>query len=111
MYVCMYMYNTYICNIIICGMQAAIVCNEQFPVLSYSVAVEGLEGSLLVNVSDNTTAITVTLSRVDFPDFTVDQQYRVVINACTEFTCRRPPNPLIASTCLYHTISLTYQHC
>ena len=80
-------------------MQAATVCNEQFPVLSYSVAVEGLDGSLLVNVSDNTTDITVTLSREDFPEFTVDQQYRVVINACTEFTCRRPPNPLIASTC------------
>jgi len=75
--------------------QPATNCSTQFPVLNYTVSIEGLEGSLTVeDASDYSSALSVVLSSSAFPELAQDQQYSIVITACTTFTCRSPLDAL-----------------
>ena len=83
--------------------QPASNCSTQFPVLNYTVSIEGLEGSLTVeDASDYSSALSVVLSSFTFPELVQDQQYSIVITACTTFTCRSPPDALLAGKCCTH---------
>ena len=76
--------------------QPASNCSTQFPVLNYTVSIEGLEGSLTVeDASDYSSALSVVLSSSAFPELVQDHQYSIIITACTTFTCRSPPDALI----------------
>ena len=83
--------------------QPATNCSTQFPVLNYTVSIEGLEGSLTVeDASDYSSALSVVLSSFTFPELIQDQQYSIVITACITFTCRSPPDALLAGKCCTH---------
>jgi len=83
--------------------QPATNCSTQFPVLNYTVSIEGLEGSLTVeDASDYSSALSVVLSSSAFPELVQDQQYSITITACTTFTCRSPPDALLAGEYCTH---------
>ena len=83
--------------------QPASNCSTQFPVLNYTVSIEGLEGSLTVeDASDYSNALSVVLSSSAFPELVQDQQYSIAITACTTFTCRSPPDTLLAGEYCTH---------
>jgi len=83
--------------------QPATNCSTQFPVVNYTVSIEGLEGSLTVeDASDYSSALSVVLSSSAFPELVQDQQYSITITACTTFTCRSPPDALIAGEYCAH---------
>ena len=78
-------------------MQPATSCSNQFPVLNYTISIEGLEGDIVISdptVLAGESWINVTLNSSVIPGLTVDQQYNLVITACTSFTCRRPAQTL-----------------
>ena len=89
------------------SIQPASHCSDRFPVLNHTVSVEGLEGGV---VPDSTTdsLISVTLTPTTIPSLTVDSIYTITITACTELTCRSPPQPLVASE--NHCMRTLYHH-
>jgi hypothetical protein len=77
-------------------------------VLNYTVTVVGLQGGVLVVDPPSDSLISVLLSPAHIPFLSQDQNYSIIITACTAFTCRSPAHPLVALTTDTQTASAVF---
>ena len=84
-------------------MQAAKACNRQYPVVNYTLDIEGVGVGV---ISDSSDIVIATLSSAEFPGLYRDSKYLVSIGACNEFTCRESHTPLAICESLYQSLHL-----